>query len=188
MPKPPPNRFAFTRERLAKLPVPATGRATYHDDKTPGLILRVTANGTKTFTWYRKVNGEPIRLMLGTFPAISVEEARKLAKENAHEQASGRDPRDGRRARKQELTMGDLIAHWLEYARAHKKSWPEDVRTCNKYFAPWAKRKLSAIRKADVLAYRLLHLLFSPLLPPAALAWRDGYLQGWQDSQEPLCS
>ena len=37
-------------------------------------------------------------------------------------------------------------------------------------------------RSADALAYRLLHLLFSPLLPPAALAWRDGYLQGWQDA------
>ena len=37
-------------------------------------------------------------------------------------------------------------------------------------------------RKADLLAFRLLRLLFSPLLPPAALAWRDGYLQGWQDA------
>jgi len=37
-------------------------------------------------------------------------------------------------------------------------------------------------RKADVLAFRLLRLLFSPLLPPPALAWRDGYLQGWQDA------
>lgn len=155
MPKPPPNRFSFTRERLAKLPAPATGRTTYHDDKTPGLILRVTANGVKSFTWYRKINGEPVRLLLGTFPAISVEEARTLAKEKAHEQANGRDPRADRRTRQQELTMGDLIAHWLEYAKAHKRSWAEDVRMCDKYVAPWAKRKLSAIRKTDVQAMHL---------------------------------
>lgn len=37
-------------------------------------------------------------------------------------------------------------------------------------------------RRADALTYRLLDLLFSPLLPPAAFAWRDGYLQGWRDA------
>jgi len=47
---------------------------------------------------------------------------------------------------------------------------------------PTVNRRRAFRRKADALAYRLLHLLFSPLLPPAALAWRDGYLQGWQDA------
>ena len=47
---------------------------------------------------------------------------------------------------------------------------------------PTVNRRQRFRRKADALAYRLLHPLFSPLLPPAALAWRDGYLQGWQDA------
>lgn len=37
-------------------------------------------------------------------------------------------------------------------------------------------------RKADTLAYRLLHLVFSPFLAPEAEAWRNGYLQGWRDA------
>ncbi len=47
---------------------------------------------------------------------------------------------------------------------------------------PTVNRRQRFRRKADALAYRLLDLLFSPLLPPAAAAWRDGYLQGWQDA------
>jgi hypothetical protein len=47
---------------------------------------------------------------------------------------------------------------------------------------PAVNRRQAFRRRADALAYRLLHLLFSPILPPAALAWRDGYLQGWQDA------
>jgi hypothetical protein len=47
---------------------------------------------------------------------------------------------------------------------------------------PAVNRRRSFRRSADALAYRVLQFLFSPLLPPAALAWRDGYLQGWRDA------
>ena len=47
---------------------------------------------------------------------------------------------------------------------------------------PTVNRRRRFRRSADALAYGLLHFLFSPLLPPAASAWRDGYLQGWRDA------
>jgi len=44
---------------------------------------------------------------------------------------------------------------------------------------PAVKRRTFG-RWADALAYRLIHLVFCP--PPAALSWRDGYLEGWRDA------
>ena len=73
--------FNFTKEALQALPTPATGqRAVYFDAKTTGLQMRVTSSGTKTFSVYRRTKGgQPERVTLGRFPAMTVEQARKLA-------------------------------------------------------------------------------------------------------------
>lgn len=65
-PKPPP--VPFTRATLVALPPAAPGkRAYYHDAKSHGLVLAVTATGHKSFHLYRKVHGKPERITLGTF-------------------------------------------------------------------------------------------------------------------------
>lgn len=63
------NSLNFTKATLAALPLPKEGqRATYRDTKAAGLQLRVTANGAKTFSVYRRVRGGlPERVTLGKF-------------------------------------------------------------------------------------------------------------------------
>jgi hypothetical protein len=52
------SAFNFTKAALEAVPAPASGqRATYRDTKTKGLQLRVSANGVKTFSLYRRVKG-----------------------------------------------------------------------------------------------------------------------------------
>ena len=49
----------FTKAALDSLPLPPAGqRATYHDSKQPGLQVRVTANGVKTFSVFARAAGE----------------------------------------------------------------------------------------------------------------------------------
>lgn len=149
----PTTRFRFSKKRIEALPIPATGRAEYRDLMTPGLVLRVTANGAKSFSLFRRVNGHPTRLTLGTFPAVTVEQAQRRARELLGEITKGVDPRNARRAAREEPTLADLFAHWLEtHAKQHKRTWMEDERQYNVFLKPWASRKLSSIRKADVQA------------------------------------
>jgi integrase len=145
------SRFPFTKIRLAGLPVPKAGRAVYHDTHTPGLILRITDKGQRSFYFYRKVKGRPMRLLLGIFPEMSVEQARKACQATAGAVSQGRDPQAERRAARHEQTVGGLFTYWLDtHAKQYKRSWKEDERQYNVFIKPLAHRKLSSIKKADV--------------------------------------
>lgn len=66
------RKLAFTKRLLETLPLPEPGqRLTYHDSKTPGLGLRVTANGSKTFIVRRRLaDGQAERVTLGTLGQV----------------------------------------------------------------------------------------------------------------------
>lgn len=76
----------FTQAALNALPLPAPGqRAVYHDEGGPqsvrGLSVRVTSNGVKTFSVFKRVaGGAPERRTIGRFPEVSIDQARKAAK------------------------------------------------------------------------------------------------------------
>ena len=96
------TRFNFTKEAVAALRLPAPGmRAVYHDAKTTGLQVRVTAAGIKTFSVFRRTKGgQPERITLGRFPEMTVEQARKLATRVNAEIEEGSNPADVKRAHK----------------------------------------------------------------------------------------
>lgn len=95
------NRIGFTKEALQALPKPEAGkRAVYLDTKTTGLQVRVTDTGAKTFSVYRRIKGgRPERVTsLGRFPAMTLEQARKLAARVNAEIEEGANPADVKRA------------------------------------------------------------------------------------------
>jgi hypothetical protein len=69
----------------------------YFDETVPGLALRVSANGRKSWTLHftSPGNGKRARLTLGTYPAISLGSARTQALQARSEVEAGRDPRSG---------------------------------------------------------------------------------------------
>jgi len=144
--------FRFTEARLRTLkPAPTGKRLRYHDEGQTGLCLRVTDAGTKTFKLYRKVNGKPVDLTLGRWPALTVETARKVAQEQLGSIASGVDVQASKRAIRDETTLGELFADYLElYAKARKRSWREDEGLWKRYFVTLKARRLSAIMPGDV--------------------------------------
>jgi integrase len=149
-------RFRFSKRRIEALPVPTDGRAEYRDDATPGLVLRVTPNGSRTFSLFRRVDGRPARMTLGAFPGMTVEQAQRRARELLGEIASGVDPRAARRQAREEPTLAALFRYWLDsHAKPHKRTWEADQRQYDTYLKPWASRRLSDIGKADVGALQL---------------------------------
>jgi integrase len=50
------------------------------------------------------------------------------------------------------MTLGELFETFLEsYAKEHKKGWKDDVGLFNQHFHGWRLRKISSIRKIDVV-------------------------------------
>ncbi|MFH1919446.1 MAG: site-specific integrase [Planctomycetota bacterium] len=145
-------QFPFSKRRIEALGPPAKGREQYRDAKTPGLVVRVTHTGAKSFAVYKKVNGRPVRFKLGTFPTMTVEQARRQAADILGEIAKGKNPAVARHEARHEATVGGLFAYWLDYARQHKRTWKEDERLYNKFLKPWANRQLSSVTRRNVEA------------------------------------
>jgi len=80
--------FKFTPARLVAAcravaegaaAVDAEGRVQWRDADCPGLFLRVTRNGTGTFTLFYKSGGKPIRKTIGPVDVVRLAEAREAA-------------------------------------------------------------------------------------------------------------
>src|SRR5882672_2883042 len=133
---------------IRSLKPPATGRVDYFDDATPGLSLRVTANGVRTWTvFYRDKNGRQKRLTLGRYPAVALADAGELAREAQRHVAHGADPAVAKRAARAVLMFGQLATEYIEnYAKPNKRSWREDERQLNATLLPkWKNRPAAEI-------------------------------------------
>lgn len=146
------HRLNFTKTALLKTPNAKKGsKDSYYDEREQGLMLAVTAAGTKTFYLYKRIDGKPERLLLGRFPDISIENARKLAAQAKGEIATGKNPQSDKRAVRDEMTFADLFKDYMEkYSKIHKRSWTYDEREVNKFLAHWFKRKISSITRNEI--------------------------------------
>lgn len=143
--------FNFTKTELLKLPVPDKGMTTYKDTKEKGLSLYVTSKGARTFFIRKRINGRDERIILGSFPDVTVEQARKKALSAKAKVADGKHPHLEKRRLREETTFGELFHEYLErYSKRNKRSWKYDEREVNKFLSHWFKRKISTITQHEV--------------------------------------
>ena len=120
-------KLNFTQKALDGLS-PQPQRYYVHDTKIRGLCLSVFPSGTKTFMLYRKVNDRPVRITLGRFDDLTIEQARKQAEGFNNEIAQGNNPREAINSKRKELTFDDFFQVYLEkHAKVYKKSWRHDA-------------------------------------------------------------
>ena len=170
------QRFRFSEAKVKNLHPPVNGkRDTYYDTDQPGLQLRVTSSGVKTFSILRRVRGgQPIRLTIGRWPDIPVELARGKAAEVVGKLAFAENPAEARRKLKKELRLGELFECYIadrekagrRSTQAMRAQWelylgtlPEAprkphgrLRTKPKEAADWSNLRLSELTKEQVKA------------------------------------
>lgn len=144
------QRFKFSKTRIETLPAPEKGRATYYDEMVPKLALRITTTGSKSFYVVKRAEGEMVWLRLGSFPDMTVELAREEATKALGEFTVGANPASVRRARKAELTFGELFKEYGERHGSKKRSWKTDQSLFANHLQSLASKKVSSISKADV--------------------------------------
>lgn len=87
----------LTARALDSLPLPSRGRIEYFDDGLPGFAVRVFPSGRRVFTLLYRLKGgrtsKKERIDLGTYPPLSLAQARALAAKLKAEIQLGNDPR-----------------------------------------------------------------------------------------------
>ena len=120
------------------------------------LLVKPTSSGglSKTFSQRLRINGQPCNIGLGSFPVISLAEAREKALENRRAVVQGRDPRDRVEGMPTfEQAVEKVIAihepNWKDGARS-AEIWRSSLRD---YALPRLGRKpVNKIATSDVLA------------------------------------
>jgi integrase len=141
----------LTKRLIDATPFPRTGQVFLRDDNLKGFALRLTP-GSKTFVLEKRIHGRPRRMTLGSYGALTVEQARIAAQEKLGQVALGEDPAQARQDQHKEWTFADLESAYLSRHGPYKKasSLKNDRSLLKWHLHPWRPRKLSAITHDDV--------------------------------------
>jgi len=131
---------------------PTDRRTEYFDAAQPGLALRVTPAGAKSWTVLYRHRGRLRRLTLGTPNELSLADARERARDALRDVRDGADPatekQDGRTAE----TIGELADLYIErWAKPRKRSWKADRNLLDHKVLPtWRHRAIVDLTRRDV--------------------------------------
>jgi integrase len=149
----------FTKAAIARMSLPA-GKSdhVFWDPELPGFGLRLRGD-TRRFVVQYRVAGQSRRESLGDPRKMSLEDARKIARQRFGTVAQGLDPTADRAKAKAEaeaarLTLAVVSERYLEARKpairpATLSALTYDLRS---HWAPLHKRPIEAIKRADVAA------------------------------------
>lgn len=134
---------------------PKEGRITITDKHLPGLYLRVSASGAKSWSTMYQVGGKQIKETLGTIPNVA--DARRRALESREKAQTGINPILEHKefaAQQAANTVAGAVIRYLDHCQRDLK--PKTVRGYRQIFEhdivpAWGSRQLAEITKADVL-------------------------------------
>lgn len=150
------EKFKFTMRRIREIKPPESGRDYCRDLGCKGLEVCVSATGSKTYYFYRRIAGKPRRIRIGTADSMTVEDARHAVATIMGEVATGRDPAEERRLKKNEKTLAELFDDWLEvHAKPRKKTWADDERQFKRYLEPFHAVRLSTITASRIARWHV---------------------------------
>lgn len=123
------------------------------DVEVPGLKLAVTKAGHKMW-WFRfRINGTKKMMKLGSYPALSLAEARQLALELKGQLCRGIDPTVEKKAEKAMPTVSEFaVREYLPWAKLNKRSWMDDESRLRREIAELiGQKKLQEVTTRDVM-------------------------------------
>jgi integrase len=146
---------------VERLKAPTKGRVEFFDTTFPGLALRVTDTGHKSWSLFYRAAGRQRRYTIGPYPAFKPADARKAASAALHRVEAGGDPTEERKARRD--AGKPAVDHFAEVARDYlgrqvKKNtaastYKETARVFERDVIPvWGRRPIGSITRRDVTA------------------------------------
>jgi integrase len=139
---------------------PPHGRIEYFDAAFPGLALRITDNGGKSWCAFYRFKGRLRRFTMGRYPAIKPAQARREAAAALERVREGVDPAEEKQAQREMRTpeTDTFGAVALDYVERHhgknsrKSTYLEAKRDIERNVLPkWRNRPIASISRRDVL-------------------------------------
>jgi integrase len=151
----------FTSKSIAALDLPAgKSEHTVWDPSLPGFDIRLRSEGSRTWRiQYRTTAGRQRSESLGDVRRVSLDEARRIAKQRFAQVELGRDPgaeRDAARraASEAELTVGRIVERYLQAKQDVRPStYRQAVRYLQDYAKPLHPYPLAEVKRAHVAAW-----------------------------------
>ena len=143
-------RKALTDKTLDALK-PQPKRYEVHDLHCPGLSVRVTPEGKKSFTIKYRYGLHQKRMTIGVYPRLTLADARKRAQEALRHVDDGSDP--AKRRRQADLRVDAIVAEFImRYAKPRNRKWMESERILLREFvAVFGRKDIREVTRADVL-------------------------------------
>lgn len=129
----------------------ARKRQDFRDGLMPGLVLRVSTTGTKTFCLHKRINGKMRRLTIGRFGILSLSDARERVRQVLCEVDAGRfEERTGIEVEVRK-TLGEIIPEYIDkHAKVHNRDWKNKASLLGK-FTDLHDKHIDRIKRADVV-------------------------------------
>ena len=135
-------KIVLTAASVTRIKPPAKGQVEYFDKGHPGLALRVSYGGNRSFVIYYRINGRLRRMKLGAHPVLSLVEARDAWRDARREALAGRDPGVVKRV-KPVVIFDDVVEEWLKRDQAGNRSAGNVAALMKLHVAPsWSGRDL----------------------------------------------
>lgn len=150
------TKTTLTDLEIRKLRAPTDGRLEIADGKLPGLSVRITKNGVKTFALRTRIDGKLVRVSLGRYPDLSLSEARGIAHQMIGDAKAGREIQPKKHKKEVKYQFDHVLSEYLtQHGRRYFKesTYNETHRILNVEFIPnWGSRDIRKITKQDVVA------------------------------------
>jgi integrase len=141
---------ALTAAAVDRIKQPKTGQSDHFDKGFPGLALRVSYGGAKTFVYFYRLHGKLQRLTLGRFPAMSLGEAREAWRNARRALDKGENPARQRPAAADSFAA--VADEWLKRDQSKNRSAAEVRRVIERDAKPaWEGRPIARITRRDVI-------------------------------------
>ena len=140
-------RINFTVRKIDSLRPPDKGQVDYWDTGLSGFGIRMSQGGRRSWIVMYRVGRRKRRLTLGSYPPMTLAEARKDAKAALVVAQKGGDPAHEKKVARMAETFSQLTKSYIEqYAKPNKKSWKLDEKALYRDAVP----RLGTFRAKDI--------------------------------------
>jgi integrase len=145
-----PKYKTITDAVAKKLKAPKEGQVDHFDSSLPGLALRVSSSGRKTWTYFYRHAGKLRRMSFDVYPAMSVSAAHAKWLEARDLVQAGRDPK--RISVAGRTDFAGVAEEWLKRDQAENRSHKVVEQMLKREVLPhWGHRAISDIKRRDIL-------------------------------------
>jgi integrase len=141
---------SFTAAAAGRINPPKEGQTDHFDKGFPGLALRISYGGSRTWVYFYRLHGKLRRLTLGRWPSMELADAREAWRDARKLVDKGENP-----ARARPVVADSFAAvadEWLKRDQSSNRTHDDVKRIIDRDVKPaWEGRQIATIGRRDVI-------------------------------------